>query len=842
VKPESLEIDWTTYLPWILTIIFGIIAWYFRQRSLKYTILKEKREAEKYEKEKIELLQNQEKPLQAYQKYKNYIYEEFRFINFKGLGVGGVKLELKSAYVKLRAQKHYLIKSIDNLEKYDEGEKVKSKTDKTKLNTINETIKNFTEILEDILLKKQPHESLEIREVVQSSLKRKKVDTSLRLLIVGNPGSGKTTLLKWLALQACEEQGILKKYTPIFFRLKNIGENSKWLNDSLKSLISTHLHQSGHDNVFIETKFRKGELLILLDGLDEIADEKLREQTIEWLERQNIEKNFLIISSRFSGINQSNLCFDENKTKAFAIQQFQRKDIAQFLTTWYLQVETAQEDTEKNREFASLNSEELLQTLSTEKHEGLNRIAVNPLLLTLIAIIHYRKGKLPRFRYKLYEECIQVLADTWLEQNRKAGMQTNYDECLHLLSLVASAMMNGNYRTIKQSKIQQILSDNGISLVKQKIFFEDVVQKAGILVASEGTYEFLHLTFQEYLTAYHYSNSANPEDIFHHLSGENSSFWYEPIRLLINLGNSIQLFQIINQNLSETVYWSNISLWEDCLFNEVTVSSTRSLLEEQLAKKAWEILTSTPNDPKFNSRINHLWTHVYLYRMSQGIKPNFVNQGQIPPHPFVRSVSTFFEKNPSPLPIPSNVEFHEWWMEYDNRIFLTYIKPKKITSICGILFAHLHPFLAVRISEDLRSFPNLWNIFELQNLIDLQPLIEHEIDIHLFRHFRNFENTDLTKIQSLRSFNYLEVIESIVNKTIVHVSPRWDSLKPEVEKWARQTFQTLQEMNARQITHNFPNSNQLEIEQFKELSFEDLINKNPFNNAPIGYNALLKEA
>ena len=55
-----------------------------------------------------------------------------------------------------------------------------------------------------------------------------------------------------------------------------------------------------------------------------------------------------------------------------------------------------------NREFESI-------TEAIETNDRIRPLAVNPLLLTVIAIVHWNRKRLPEQRVELYDECIDVL-------------------------------------------------------------------------------------------------------------------------------------------------------------------------------------------------------------------------------------------------------------------------------------------------------------------------------------------------------------------------------------------------------------------------------------------------
>ena len=60
------------------------------------------------------------------------------------------------------------------------------------------------------------------------------------------------------------------------------------------------------------------------------------------------------------------------------------------------------EGTDAAREFSSI-------TRAIEDSDRIRPLAVNPLLLTVIAIVHWNRKRLPEQRIDLYDECVDVL-------------------------------------------------------------------------------------------------------------------------------------------------------------------------------------------------------------------------------------------------------------------------------------------------------------------------------------------------------------------------------------------------------------------------------------------------
>jgi hypothetical protein len=198
--------------------------------------------------------------------------------------------------------------------------------------------------------------------------------------------------------------------------------------------------------------------------------------------------------------------------------------------------------------------------------ERIKSLAANPLMLTIIALVHRIEAELPHERVKLYDKCVTTLVETW---DKVRGMKTTLRR--RLLEKLAYWMHNqpgekGRTREVREGTLRLQLahflqSDPKNNMDEDRIrkevenFITLVKSRSGLLVErGEGVYTFSHLTFQEYLAACDiekrlaHSTDALWKEIQPHLHGAH---WREVILLLLG---SLNRFEEHNSVLVRKIY------------------------------------------------------------------------------------------------------------------------------------------------------------------------------------------------------------------------------------------------------------------------------------------------
>ncbi len=95
----------------------------------------------------------------------------------------------------------------------------------------------------------------------------------------------------------------------------------------------------------------------------------------------------------------------------------------------------------------------------------MRELAVNPLLLTVIALVQRYRAQLPERRTELYEEAVEVLLGKWdeakglQEATRVAGRDLDAGDRRGLLEPIALWMMEQRAREIEVDELRRQLGD-----------------------------------------------------------------------------------------------------------------------------------------------------------------------------------------------------------------------------------------------------------------------------------------------------------------------------------------------------------------------------------------------
>jgi len=429
--------------------------------------------------------------------------------------------------------------------------------------------------------------------------------THRRLVALGDPGSGKTTLLRYLALLyardlsgqpgtvhkllGLDETGML----PILLPLRQLGAFLKRHADAsieghrlLLDFLQQHLQNERIDVPldFFDPYLTNGKAVVLLDGMDEVAGTDLRRRVARLIESFTCAYPHcrFVVTSRIVGYTDAARLGEQYATTT--VQDFTLTDVEKFLDYWHQLVFASQMGPGDPAKHAAQRQTAQLLT-AIRANDRIRELAINPLLLTVIALVHRDRVKLPDRRAELYDEAIAVLLGKWdeargvlLEEPILPDRPFDTTDRRLLLQSVALHMHEQGQKEIETEALQELLARlfspmvTDATLVDKAVgrFLRLIEERTGLLVArGDGVYTFSHLTFQEYLAAL--AVAARDDYVAYTLNHWNEGWWREVILLeaghlsLLSKERTSRLIKAIANHTVEPVRYHNLVLASECL-------------------------------------------------------------------------------------------------------------------------------------------------------------------------------------------------------------------------------------------------------------------------------------
>ncbi len=442
---------------------------------------------------------------------------------------------------------------------------------------------------------------IDLPEAIEEAKRRKRQG----LVILGDPGSGKTTHLKrvllWCLSDKPKPQGLSKDMLPVFLPLRDLTDLSQGLAGFIESQLD-HPHLSTPQG-FGEKMLERGRLLLLFDGLDEVADADQRAKVSRWIQDalDVYPDCFFAVTCRFAGYT------DDARFKSRFLELHVRplspEKADEFVRNWYRIVEHGLcPDPDQADALAKTKADDLLQRLAQPEYRARKVLTMtrNPLLLTNLCLVHRDRGQLPQRRAVLYKECVEVLLELWRRAKKIPSRVTALDG-QRVLQPAALYMHVKNLKRAKGEDLEKYIRPALKSVQwphgAPADFLAAVREDSGLLTGwGSGEYGFMHLGFQEYLAAreiwrrYFQENKKNDLKVL--AKGFGSAWWREVILLLLAVPE-ISIFEpFFNEVVRSDAFAQDDEMVDMCLEDAAEVSS-RPFLEllkknPEAGKELWE--------------------------------------------------------------------------------------------------------------------------------------------------------------------------------------------------------------------------------------------------------------
>jgi HEAT repeat protein len=507
------------------------------------------------------------------QNYRDWLVNKYRFLNVRGIKTNApVTIELERVFISLRTKRP--------TERIRFSE-IESKTEESIFPRHGQVLlwREALRLTEEY----ETAKTYELRDLFNLPQKR--------FIIIGAPGSGKTTLLNYLALKFARKNAeelfaIEDEKLPIFINLRDTAKkgflNARKFVENYNNYIECP-HSPPKD--FFEKRLDDGKCIFLLDGLDEVAKDEERKRVAKWVDELATiyPGNIFIATSRPYGYETARLY---NDFLELHILDFTPEQVEQFIRYWTkaVEIKARGDDSKFTLKEAEKEADDLIKAI--KEHPKIEALTINPLLLTIISLVHRYRGHLPEKRVELYDECCDVLLFHWDSAKGIAGELKAPQKRL-ILQPVAFHLHKNGLKEEKKEKVIEFLDNElpkiGVSKNKASELLEEIRDRCGILVETKlGYFGFTHPTFQEFLTA-RYILDNDLENFL--VARKGDKYWLEVTLLYCGMKDTTNLLQKILKE-KEDIFYTNLFLAGRCLAESLSVDPK---LRAQITQKLFDI-------------------------------------------------------------------------------------------------------------------------------------------------------------------------------------------------------------------------------------------------------------
>jgi len=375
---------------------------------------------------------------------------------------------------------------------------------------------------------------------IGSVLKQKR-----RFALVGGPGSGKTTCLKWLALLSAlsgeEGERMRSQFglpeealVPVFVRFRSLAERirargmegvtgrvglvSEFLAVEFEAGWAGRLPGRMESLEIAEELLNSPSSIFLFDALDEVADPSMRSRLFEAVGdlMSRYPEPRVVLSSRPYAFRDESAFSDLALFEPLALSRMAQRTFAR---QWYRAVRS---------HIGEAPAEEDAEAQATDLARAALRVpdlAENPLLLSILALVHFNRQGLAIERGVLYDHATLAMLGHWERDpaGRNLGEDAVPPDWARRLRLeeaairrVVESLAHDVQVHASGSEFQEVFAIDALArglIATDTVQSADATKEAELLLAllversgliqerSPGVFAFVHLSFQDYLTA-----------------------------------------------------------------------------------------------------------------------------------------------------------------------------------------------------------------------------------------------------------------------------------------------------------------------------------------------------
>ncbi|MCP4697132.1 MAG: NACHT domain-containing protein [Gammaproteobacteria bacterium] len=449
---------------------------------------------------------------------------------------------------------------------------------------------------------------LAVRQAAQRPLRMNELLRRERIVFLGDPGSGKTTITRYLAYALAAGDyshtgSKVKGLLPLLVRIANYGKAYEQNGCHLLDYLADKNTPAPDFGPLLRRAVQAGECLVILDGLDEVTEPQLRMQVTQRIQEMVAAYPACryLVTSRIVGYDLSPLTREFTHATLSPLEDADRE---RFVRLWYAAI---------HAEIGEAEEQPLIEALRNKPQ--IARMAANPLLLTIMVLMHWRGTKLPNRRVQVYEGATDTLVEYWTSAR---GIELDAEEVKRILAPVAFFILSASVGgVIARHALVPLIEQNiqaqrgcdaaearrlGRALLKNLNEQSGIFLERGRDAEHQPVFGFLHLTFGEYLAALEISRQVLDGE-FQLADHIHRGAWHESLLLAVgdlSLRNPRSVNQLLREILAfpalyEAVLRRNLLLAADCLADDVQVEPgirdevLRGLAELLDKKQAWEL-------------------------------------------------------------------------------------------------------------------------------------------------------------------------------------------------------------------------------------------------------------
>ncbi len=283
---------------------------------------------------------------------------------------------------------------------------------------------------------------------------------------------------------------------------------------------------------FFDRLLLGGGCLLMLDGLDEVVSRTDRSQVrqqVEDLVHDIYPGNQVLVTAREAGYREDAVFGDD--FVRLDVQRLDNEQIRTLVGNWCVQLYPGE---------AEPRTDELVQAIQEindlRADRDLPPLVSTPLLTTMVVSVKWGETELPRERAKLYEACVKVILQAQYVPDDPARQTLvewggAWEDQRNWLATLALAMHEGGRAgaAVPEVRVREVLQGE-LAPTSVAQFLEAVRYRGGLLEERAELFQFVHLTFQEFLTARWLAKQR--QGAWGHLQPYLTDAWWREVFLL----------------------------------------------------------------------------------------------------------------------------------------------------------------------------------------------------------------------------------------------------------------------------------------------------------------------